>query len=182
LTSDADDDEVYIYTTTDQVRTGPKRALENDFVSSPEPISTSAEVGSASAAICVNCGVSFNIGSTAPCQHHDGDLETDYDDDCRADHDERCHGQIDGDFCKVHYPDNYAWTCCEKDGNYKGCRLARCHEPHGSRTDQAGLVLAGLKMTEDNRIRDCGTSVSLQEHKEAEDEETDSDESGEGSD
>lgn len=126
------------------------------------------------AAVCTNCGVPFNTGSSASCQHHTGRLETDYNDDCWADHDERCHGRIDGTACKVDYPDSYTWSCCGRQGDYEGCRRGPGHVAVGGKSDQARLVLRGLKLTRKNKVKEIssGTGQSREVVPESADEET----------
>ncbi|KAK3935500.1 hypothetical protein QBC46DRAFT_358212 [Diplogelasinospora grovesii] len=76
-------------------------------------------------AICVQCGDSFdeNDNEKKECRYHSGVMEPDYDADIWADHDEDCHGTIDSDEMREEYPEGFTWTCCEKIGTKRGCKL-----------------------------------------------------------
>ena len=60
-------------------------------------------------------------------------MEPNYDDDFWADHDENCHGIIDTDEMRKEYPEGFLYTCCDKDGEAKGCARAR-HEEHPNKS------------------------------------------------
>ena len=55
--------------------------------------------------------------------------EMEVEDDMWEDHDEDIHGIIDSEELRKEYPENYTWSCCEKDGTNPGCRS----HPHKSR-------------------------------------------------
>jgi hypothetical protein len=57
-----------------------------------------------------------------------GETEPDYDGDFWADHDEDCHGEIDTDDMRKDFPEGFIWSCCEKSGEEKGCRVS-VHRP-----------------------------------------------------
>lgn len=48
-----------------------------------------------------------------------GDLEADY--ERFVDWDEDVHGPMDSQENRRQYPENFVWSCCEKDGLVEGC-------------------------------------------------------------
>ena len=55
-----------------------------------------------------------------------GELEANY--DAFVDWDEDVHGEIDTRENRRSYPENFIWTCCDRDGTQPGCVSAE-HEP-----------------------------------------------------
>ncbi|KAL6718061.1 hypothetical protein ACLMJK_004146 [Lecanora helva] len=74
-------------------------------------------------ATCENCSREFDVtlNSENDCVWHEEEKEADYQSDVWADHDEDCHGRIDelGD----EFPEDFIYTCCNRPGDAKGCRI-----------------------------------------------------------
>lgn len=77
------------------------------------------------------------------CVYHDGYLEVVYELDVWPDHNEDCHGVIDSTELRCEYPENYTWSCCEKDGNRSGCMKG--HHRSGAKGHYAKLRDAGFR-------------------------------------
>jgi hypothetical protein len=56
-----------------------------------------------------------------------GHLEPNY--ESFVDWDEDVHGTIDSVEIQQEYPENFLWTCCERDGTSYGCVHGSTHEP-----------------------------------------------------
>lgn len=54
-----------------------------------------------------------------------GELEVDNSSDFWVDWWEQTHGPIDCPDNKEEYPEGFMWTCCERNGLEKGCKLGR---------------------------------------------------------
>jgi hypothetical protein len=150
---DSSSDKVYIDAGTFSSANTSKRGREDDDAGDfPSTLQQSLKrtrvIGAA--AICVNCGTTFNIGDDQACRYHDEGLEEDEGADFFADHDEDCHGRIDDDWTKTEYPEGYQWTCCEQSGTVWGCREVPRHESRGHRTEYARLVLRGFQAHDEN--------------------------------
>ncbi|KAF2622643.1 hypothetical protein BU25DRAFT_351820 [Macroventuria anomochaeta] len=83
---------------------------------------------------CVQCEKEYDVTQNGPrsCQWHDGDDEVDEEQDFWADHDEDCHGEIDTPEMRKLFPEGFRWTCCNKLGNDKGCKITP-HRPDRSK-------------------------------------------------
>ncbi|KAF9468177.1 hypothetical protein BDZ94DRAFT_1247374 [Collybia nuda] len=71
---------------------------------------------------CANCDQDFDVHEEREddeCIFHPGDLEVD--EGSFADWDEDCHGPKDTSSNRRDYPENFQWTCCDKDGLSEGC-------------------------------------------------------------
>ncbi|GIQ88002.1 hypothetical protein KIPB_010158 [Kipferlia bialata] len=73
--------------------------------------------------------------------HHPGVLECCY--DRWVDHDERCHGVIDSRALRREYPENYTWSCCNRDGDKEGCTRG-----HGQSVDEMYATSPEYEQTE----------------------------------
>ncbi|KAI0649310.1 hypothetical protein C8Q79DRAFT_506303 [Trametes meyenii] len=86
--------------------------------------------------VCANCDEEFDAGSERDpeeCCYHTGDLEVD--EESFVDWDEDVHGPMDTRSNRRQLPENFIWSCCERDGRQEGCVSAE-HEPeegHGPR-------------------------------------------------
>ncbi|KAF9007526.1 hypothetical protein BDQ17DRAFT_1238028 [Cyathus striatus] len=72
--------------------------------------------------LCANCDVEFDVNTIRDddeCVFHPGELEVNEKE--FADWDEDCHGPIDTTENRRLYPENFSWTCCDKDGMSEGC-------------------------------------------------------------
>ncbi|KAI0661533.1 hypothetical protein C8Q70DRAFT_910343 [Cubamyces menziesii] len=79
--------------------------------------------------VCANCREEYDAGTErqpGECSYHSGELEANY--DAFVDWDEDVHGEIDTRENRRSYPENFVWTCCDRDGTQPGCVSAE-HEP-----------------------------------------------------
>ncbi|KAH9902833.1 hypothetical protein C8Q73DRAFT_785467 [Cubamyces lactineus] len=86
--------------------------------------------------VCANCREEYDAGTERQpdeCNYHSGELEANY--DAFVDWDEDVHGEIDTRENRRSYPENFNWTCCDRDGTQPGCVSAE-HEP-GERRKRA---------------------------------------------
>ncbi|EIW57356.1 uncharacterized protein TRAVEDRAFT_125706 [Trametes versicolor FP-101664 SS1] len=73
--------------------------------------------------ICENCEKEYDAGTirrATECIYHDGELEIS-EDDSWADWDENVHGPMDTEENRIQFPDQFTWSCCERDGTQPGC-------------------------------------------------------------
>ncbi|KAI0329069.1 hypothetical protein GY45DRAFT_920959 [Cubamyces sp. BRFM 1775] len=78
--------------------------------------------------VCANCREEYDAGAEwqpDECSYH-SELEANY--DAFVDWDEDVHGEIDTRENRRSYPENFIWTCCDRDGTQPGCVSAE-HEP-----------------------------------------------------
>ncbi|KAF8644743.1 hypothetical protein AX16_008298 [Volvariella volvacea WC 439] len=71
---------------------------------------------------CSNCEAEFDVDgprSETECVFHPGELEVD--EDAFVDWDEAAHGPKDRPDTRRDYPENFIWTCCDRDGTSDGC-------------------------------------------------------------
>ena len=93
-----------------------------------EEYDTNVQSRNALAAVCVfHPGESsrYNLLKSRP-QFWKGDLEIL--EEAFVDWDEDCHGPMDSNRNRRDYPENFLWSCCEKDGTSDGC-VQRKHRP-----------------------------------------------------
>ncbi|KAI0671553.1 hypothetical protein C8Q78DRAFT_972915 [Trametes maxima] len=85
---------------------------------------------------CTNCDEEYDVGAERDpeeCRYHTGDLEVD--EEAFVDWDEDVHGPMDTRSNRKEFPENFTWSCCDRDGTQAGCVFA-VHEPeegHGPR-------------------------------------------------
>ncbi|KAF9532629.1 hypothetical protein CPB83DRAFT_631578 [Crepidotus variabilis] len=78
---------------------------------------------------CAVCDDEYDTNTlreNTECIFHPGELEVDQ--EMFADWDEDCHGPMDSSETRREYPENFAWTCCNDDGNSAGCARGE-HRP-----------------------------------------------------
>ncbi|KAF9546971.1 hypothetical protein CPC08DRAFT_368623 [Agrocybe pediades] len=71
---------------------------------------------------CLNCSYDFDTNTYREedeCAFHPGDVEVL--DDKFLDWDESCHGPMDTSSNRREFPENFAWSCCDKTLNSPGC-------------------------------------------------------------
>lgn len=123
-----------------------QRALFNELVIVPaqhqEQKRRRAEPVVSRYVACANCDEEFDIGQEreeGECRYHpgqsrafsfgiihcthtggfSGDLSVDY--ESFVDWDEDCHGPMDTSSNRREYPENFLWSCCDRDGTTPGC-------------------------------------------------------------
>ncbi|OJT04833.1 hypothetical protein TRAPUB_4405 [Trametes pubescens] len=81
--------------------------------------------------ICENCEEEYDAGTVrraTECSYHEGELEPSEDDDSWIEWDENVHGPMDTEENRRQYPDQFTWSCCDRDGTQPGCVEGE-HEP-----------------------------------------------------
>ncbi|KIM39375.1 hypothetical protein M413DRAFT_198496 [Hebeloma cylindrosporum] len=71
---------------------------------------------------CANCSEEFDINTireNAECVFHPGEMLVN--EESFVDWDSDCHGPMDTAENRSQYPENFTWTCCDKDGQSSGC-------------------------------------------------------------
>lgn len=77
-----------------------------------------------------------------------GDLEEDEDSDFWVDWWEQKHGPIDSPQNRKEYPEGFAWTCCQRHRNEKGCKLGR-HQSNPDLSKKGRYEGTGAEVEED---------------------------------
>ncbi|TFK62041.1 hypothetical protein BDN72DRAFT_411601 [Pluteus cervinus] len=83
---------------------------------------------------CENCDEEFevdDVNQKDECVFHPGELECN--ERAFVDWDEDVHGEMDVPENRRQFPENFLWTCCERDGKSEGC-VRSDHKPGQSQS------------------------------------------------